>query len=222
MSHSSVAVDFLKKLDVLLNLSSKVTLDCIVLQLLTDKVEFAFIKRFDLSIPLDFELIENDLRERSPYSVDVHECNLCVFSCGEIYPSNSCHVVLSKVIKLTLTLFVLRILTNHTYHPLSSDDGTLVADLFNRRSNFHKLFFSEYDTPLSEVVGGEVDENGVSDHQTDKMLSHLTRNIGLNDIPPEFIGEFDLKYCTREGIHNDSLHFDIIFFGHIWMRKIRV
>jgi hypothetical protein len=69
MSLPAVAVDFLEQLDILLDLPSEIPFDHVGLEFFTDKVEFGFGEGFDFPVPLDAELVQNDLRKGSSHSV---------------------------------------------------------------------------------------------------------------------------------------------------------
>jgi hypothetical protein len=61
------------------------------------------------------------------------------------------------------------------------------------------------DTCLSDIVRGHLHLDTIPDGQTDKTLSHLSRNMGKNEM---FIGKLHTKHCSWEDSGNFSFDDD--------------
>jgi hypothetical protein len=88
---STVTIDFLEPFDVLGNLSSKIPLDDILLELITDPIEIRFRKKIDLRSLLDTKGIKDSNRKRSSYSIKVHKSDISMLSVREINSGYSNH-----------------------------------------------------------------------------------------------------------------------------------
>lgn len=91
MPGSAVAIDLLEPLDILSDLSSKVSFDEMLLQFITDFVQFLFGKSLDLLVHLDSDSGKHLIRKGFPHSVDIGESDLDMFSIRECDSSDSCH-----------------------------------------------------------------------------------------------------------------------------------
>ena len=58
---------------------------------------------------------------------------------GKVYSCDTRHYISSWYRRLSLPLFVFRVITDHPHHSLAADDLALGTYLFNAGSNFHFL-----------------------------------------------------------------------------------
>src|SRR4030095_1075950 len=112
---------------------------------------------------------------RTADSIDIGKTNLGSLIWWKIYACYTCHLIS----RLSLSLLVFRIHTNHPYDTLAMDDLALVAHLFYRRTYFHhetsgSLFIAISNTPPIEVVRRKLNQNSVARKNSNKMLAHLS------------------------------------------------
>ncbi len=74
-----------------------------------------------------------------------------------------------------------------------------------------ELAFPESDSAFGEVVGSELNGDGITTQNPDVMLPHFSRDVG-NDFMPVF--QLDPELGIGEGFNDRTLHFDTFFFRH--------
>ena len=103
----------------------------------------------------------------------------------------------------TLTLFVLRVLTNDHDLAMSFDDLALFANFFDGRLNFHfdnltfrkLLLLSPGDTPLRDIVRRYRDGDRVSHENSDIVHAKLTGYGSGHDVT---VRQLDFEHRVRQ------------------------
>src|SRR6266850_2753904 len=138
MPEPAVRTDFDEPLDVHRNVLAQIAFHrAFRFDDLPDAVDFVFRQILHLFHRVNFRFVQNARRARVPDPVDVCERDINVFITRKMDAGKT-----SNSPSLALTLLVLRILADHPHHTLAVDDLALIANFFDRCSNFHKPAFS--------------------------------------------------------------------------------
>src|SRR5712692_10378743 len=89
---------------------------------------------------------------------------------------------------LSLALLVLRVAADHSHHAAPMNDLALIANLSDRRPNFHftapfraapppHLLVAVNDAPAGQVVWRKLDSNLVPGQDADEVLAHLSGDV---------------------------------------------
>jgi hypothetical protein len=122
------------------------------------------------------------------------------------------------VYKLALALLMLRILLADDAHAaLSADHGTIAADFFDGRANFHGFLFTAVrervssetvdDAAFGQVVGRHFDFDAIARQEPDTVHTHFPRKVSQDTVPAF---EFDLEGRRWKKFFNDASGFDEI------------
>src|SRR5260221_10052773 len=135
MPKAAIAAQIHQPLDVLLNLTTKVSLDLVArLDDVADRLHIGFREFVDLAAFGDLGLLTDRLRGRTPDSKDVRQGVCDGLAPWEIDSRYACH----RKKLLALTLLVAGILTDHPNDASTADDLALLTDLFHARTNLHE------------------------------------------------------------------------------------
>ena len=125
----------------------------------------------------------------------------------------------------TLSLLVLRILTDHHDFAMALDDLALVANFLYGRFDFHSLFH------LSRIIG-RTGASALRPPRDPSLRGVVDRNFDLHIIPGKdldivhskfpgdmsshdhIIGKLDLEGGVRQSLNDRSLKFDHVIFRH--------
>src|SRR3954447_14091303 len=119
-------------LDVHRDFFAKVAFDgALLFQDLTDLVDFVLAQIADFLVEIDTRPVQQRLRPGPADAVNIREPDLGSLRGGQIHTGNTRHT-------LTLPLLMFGIDTDDPHHAFAMDHLALVANLFDRRSNFHK------------------------------------------------------------------------------------
>ncbi len=128
----TIALDALQALEVHAEFAAQVTFDHVlaILNRVNDlrKLRFGQILGPDGSV--NVRAFENLERIDRPDAIDVTERNINALVRWYFNPNDACH-------KLTLTLFVTLVRADDTNNATATHNLAVLAQLFNRRSNFH-------------------------------------------------------------------------------------
>src|SRR6185436_15014864 len=108
--------------------------------------------------------------------------------CRQYVPCSSS----STLDRLTLTLLVARIGTDHSHHTLAADDLAIAAHLLDRCCDFHasllnpsdsSLLGPEHDACAAQVIRRQFDRDLVSRQDADVVHTHLPGNVPEHHVP---------------------------------------
>src|SRR6185369_4205755 len=88
--------------------------------------------------------------------------------------------LISKLSLLFLSLLVLGVRADHTYHTLAVNHLALVANFPNGSPNFHvpnRLLVTIRYASTVEVIRRQLNQNSITGKNSDEMLAHLSRNM---------------------------------------------
>jgi hypothetical protein len=118
---------------------------------------------------------------------------------------------------------------NHSHHALAVNDLALVAHFFNRSSDFHlinpqdfsllrTLFVTIRDSSAIKVVWRQLDQYSITGKNPNKMLTHLSRNVGQDLMLTLF--ERDPKHSVRQSLKDRGHNLYRFFLRHIRSERI--
>ena len=137
MPQSTIAVDRLKALQVSLNFAPQVTFDRKPTgsDRLDDLVKLLCTEIFRANIRIDVGLFEDLLRRTRPDAVNVRQRRFDALVARNVYSKESGHIL--AVLRLTLPLFMTRVLANDSHDVLTLHDAARFAKAFDGGSDFH-------------------------------------------------------------------------------------
>jgi hypothetical protein len=138
MANTTVAVDCLKALEILLQFAAKVALDRVLVlgDDLDDPVQLLIRQRLGADVRADLSLLEDELGPGGPDAVNVREGGFNPLVTGNIDTEKARHGAYFRV--LALTLFKAGVfLVNDVDAALPTDNLAVRSAAFDRGANFH-------------------------------------------------------------------------------------
>src|SRR5262249_12775595 len=136
MTAATVTADLNQPLDVHRNVLAQIALDiALALDHLTDMVHFLFSEVLNLLVGIHIGGCEDARGAWMSDAIDVTQRDVHMLVSRKINACNTCHK--TSFASLSLTLFMLGVLADHTHHAPAVDDLALITNLLYRCSYFH-------------------------------------------------------------------------------------
>jgi hypothetical protein len=144
MAETAIAANVHQSLDVHSRLTTQITLDCKLCDLVANFLQITIGQVFDLLGISNATCLTNFASASATDTKNSCQANLGMLLRRNIDASDTCHFRPLKLLQLTLTLLVAWICTDHAHNAFSSDDFAVTANFLDRSRNFHfsllKLF----------------------------------------------------------------------------------
>src|SRR5262249_16561418 len=138
MTAATVAADFNQPLDVHRNVLAQIAFDiALALDHLTDVVHFLFSEVLNLLVGIHIGGGEDARGAWVSGAIGVSQRDVHMLITRKINACNTCHK--TSFASLSLTLFMLGVLADHTHHTTAMDDLALITNLLYRCSYLHNL-----------------------------------------------------------------------------------
>src|SRR6185437_13421732 len=222
---AAIGADFDEPLDVHRNFLAQVAFNqSFRFNDLADAVHFLFAQVLDLLHGIHVGLVQNARRTRSADAIDVGERDIRPLITGKIDACNTSHICPL----LSLTLFMLRVLADHTHHTLAVDDLALIANFLYGCSDLHiqfsvlsfqfsvALFITINNSSAIQVVGRKLDRYFVSGKNADEILAHFSGNVRQHLV---LAFQFHPEHGVRQRFNDRCHDFNRVFFAHYLLTK---
>jgi hypothetical protein len=134
VTNTPIAADLDQSSDILPDLLAEISLDpAFVLNHLPDSTRFILGQIFHFCGLIDIDRFKDLARSGSPDTVDIGQANPYLLILRQVDSCDSCHGL-----SLSLTLLVFRVLANHSYHTVASDDLALRTHSFYGCTDLHR------------------------------------------------------------------------------------
>jgi hypothetical protein len=137
MAESAVATNVHQSLDVHGRLTTQITFDSELSDLISDFLQIAISQVFDLFGISNAASFANFASASATDTKNGGQANLGMLLRRNIDASDTCHFRPLKLLQLTLTLLVTWICTDHAHNAFASDDFAVAANFLDRSRNFH-------------------------------------------------------------------------------------
>ena len=189
MTDAAVAVDLDHSLDIHTDFTTEVTLDVVVV--------------FDFLTELGYFLLGQILGEDllgggSANAVNIGQSDLYALCVRNINACNTSHI--DFPLSLSLSLFMLGVLTDYHDTTLALDNFALFANFLDGWLNLHFvtipfLFGTPSDAALGQVIDRDLDGYLITGQNPYIVHSELARNMGIYDVS---VGKLYLEVCVRQ------------------------
>jgi len=206
VTDATVAVDFDHSLDVHTNFTAEVTLDVVVVfDLLTELGDLFLGQILGTGIRADAGYLEDLLSGSSADAVNIGQSDLNALCVWNINACNTSHI--DFPLSLSLSLFVLGVLTDYHDTTLALNNFALFANLFDGWLNLHFvtipfLFGTPGNAALGQVIDRDLDGYLITGQNPYIVHSELARNMGIHDVS---VGKLYLEMCVRQRFQYHSL-----------------
>ena len=206
MTDAAVAVDLDHSLDVHTDFTTEVTLDVVVVfDLFTELCNLFFSKVLSAGIGVDSGYLEDLLSRGSADAVNIGQSDLYALCVRNINACNTSHI--DFPLSLSLSLFMLGVLTDHHDTTLALNNFALFANLFDGWLNLHFvtipfLFGTPSDAALGQVIDRDLDGYLITGQNPYIVHSELARNVGIYDVS---VGKLYFEMCVGQRFQYHSL-----------------
>jgi hypothetical protein len=137
MAESAVATNVHQSLDVHGRLTTQITFDSELSDLIPDFLQITISQVFDLFGISNATGLADFASAGATDTKNGGQANLGMLLRRNIDASDTCHFRPLKLLQLTLTLLVAWICTDHAHNAFASDDFAVAANFLDRSRNFH-------------------------------------------------------------------------------------
>jgi len=206
VTDAAVAVDLDHSLDIHTDFTAEVTLDVVVVfDLLTELGDFLLGQILGAGIGIDTGYLEDLLGGGSADAVNIGQSDLYALCVRNINACNTSHI--DFPLSLSLSLFMLGVLTDYHDTTLALDNFALFANFLDGWLNLHFvtipfLFGTPSDAALGQVINRDLDGYLITGQNPYIVHSELARNVGIYDVS---VGKLYLEVCVRQRFQYHSL-----------------
>ena len=206
MTDAAVAVDLDHSLDIHTDFTTEVTLDVVVVfDFLTELGYFLLGQILGAGIGIDTGYLEDLLGGGSANAVNIGQSDLYALCVRNINACNTSHI--DFPLSLSLSLFMLGVLTDYHDTTLALDNFALFANFLDGWLNLHFvtipfLFGTPSDAALGQVIDRDLDGYLITGQNPYIVHSELARNMGIYDVS---VGKLYLEMCIGQRFQYHSL-----------------
>ena len=206
MTDAAVAVDLDHSLDVHTDFTAEVTLDVVVVfDLFTEFGDLLLGQILGTGIGIDASYLEDLLGRGSADAVNIGQSDLYALCVRNINACNTSHI--DFPLSLSLSLFMLGVLTDYHDTTLALNNFALFANLFDGWLNLHFvtipfLFGTPSDAALGQVIDRDLDGYLITGQNPYIVHSELARNVGIYDVS---VGKLYFEMCVGQRFQYHSL-----------------
>jgi len=198
VTDAAVAVDLDHSLDIHTDFTTEVTLDVVVVfDFLTELGYFLLGQILGAGIGIDTGYLEDLLGGGSANAVNIGQSDLYALCVRNINACNTSHI--DFPLSLSLSLFMLGVLTDYHDTTLALDNFALFANFLDGWLNLHFvtipfLFGTPSDTTLCQIVNGDLNGHLIARQYPYIVHSEFARNMGIHDVS---VRKLYLEMCVR-------------------------